>query len=128
MARPVCTSIQLTFTATAPAVAHGDHIDWLTQVEGHDRESAIEILERWDGPRVAVNEDTDDRQRSRMGARALELWASAKPIAGTLAEVYLAEHRWIDLSALPEDTSERALRFLPNCPFGPGVARPCLLG
>ena len=50
-----------------------------------------------------------------------------EPIAGTLAEIYLAEHRWIDLSALPEDTSERALRFLAHCPFGPGVWLPCFL-
>jgi DNA polymerase I-like protein with 3'-5' exonuclease and polymerase domains len=107
--------------------AHGDHIDWLTQVEGHDRESAIEILERWDGPRVALADDADQKQKSRHGARALELWSAARPIAGTLAEVYLAEHRWIDLSALPEDISERALRFHPHCPFGKGVWRPCLL-
>ena len=106
---------------------HGDHVDWLVRVEGHDREFAIETLENWDGPRVAVNEDADDRQRSRMGARALELWASARPIEGTLAEIYLAEHRWIDLSALPEDTSERALRFHSHCPFGPRVWLPCLL-
>jgi CHC2 zinc finger/Toprim domain len=107
--------------------AHGDHIAWLTQVEGYDREEALALLEQWNGPRIAIEDGADDKQRSRHGARALELWANAKPIAGTLAEIYLAEHRWIDLAVLPEDTGERALRFLPRCPFGSGVYLPCLL-
>ncbi len=88
--------------------AHGDHVDWLTKVEGYDREEALALLDQWDGPRVALEDGAEEKLRSRHGARALELWTSAKPIAGTLAEVYLAEHRWIDLSALPEDTSEGA--------------------
>ena len=106
---------------------HGDAIDWLTNVEGHDRETALGILARWDGPRVTLKDDAENRLRSRHDARALELWSRAGPIAGTLAAEYLGEHRGIDLSALPDDVGERALRFLPNCPFGPGVRHPCVL-
>jgi hypothetical protein len=58
--------------------------------------------------------------------RALRLWRQAKPLAGTLAERYLVEWRQIDLGALP-DNGAGCLRFHPNCPFGPGVRRPCLV-
>lgn len=57
----------------------------------------------------------------------MHLWASARPIEGTLAEAYLAGHRWIDLEALPDDIGGRAFRFLDNCPFGPGARYPCLV-
>jgi hypothetical protein len=45
------------------------------------------------------------------------------PIAGTLAETYLRGRRLDFL-----DLAGRVLRFHPRCPFGPGVAHPCLLG
>ena len=60
-------------------------------------------------------------------ARAHELWAEAKPIAGTLAERYLTETRKLDLAILPDGVSE-VLRFHPRCPFGANGARhPCLV-
>jgi hypothetical protein len=55
----------------------------------------------------------------------LELWAAAVPIAGTMAERYLAETRQIDVTALPANISD-CLRFLARCPFGPEL-QPCLL-
>jgi putative DNA primase/helicase len=66
----------------------------------------------------------DDARRT---AYALTRWNEARPIEGTLAARYLAEIRGIDLAVLPDDISERALRFHPNCVFGPGTRHPCLL-
>jgi len=60
-------------------------------------------------------------------ARAHELWAESKPIAGTLAERYLAETRKLDLPLLPDGVGE-VLRFHPRCPFGAnGTRHPCLV-
>jgi hypothetical protein len=44
-----------------------------------------------------------------------------------LAARYLRDTRGINLDALPDDISERALRFHPDCVFGSGVTHPCLL-
>lgn len=60
-----------------------------------------------------------------MHDRALELWQAGRRIEGTLAERYLVERRGIDLAALPNIAE--SLRFLPYCPFGPGVRHPCLI-
>ena len=60
------------------------------------------------------------RPRRSKIARALELWAQGEPIAGTLAERYLAETRRIDVAGLPANISD-SLRFLARCPFGPGT-------
>ena len=53
----------------------------------------------------------------------IELWRAAVPIAGTLAQAYL-HHRGLDHS----DPEGRVLRFHDDCPFGPGVTHPCMLG
>jgi DNA polymerase I-like protein with 3'-5' exonuclease and polymerase domains len=67
---------------------------------------------------------TDD---SHTLERALELWDEGKPIAGTLAERYLADTR--KLKELPAIRDiDAVLRFHPRCPFGSNGARhPCLL-
>src|SRR5262249_49165997 len=103
--------------------AHGNHLDWLTRVEGMDRASALDALTTWDGPREII-QASDDGEAKR--AFALQLWEQAQPIAGTLAARYLADIRKIDLAALPAGIDE-ALRFHPRCPFGPGAYHPCLL-
>src|SRR5262249_16989884 len=103
--------------------AHGNHLDWLMQVEGMDREEALGMLNAWDGPRQAPAPVHDDGARL---AFALRLWEEAQPIAGTLAERYLSETRKIDLAALPASIDE-VLRFHPRCPFGPGNRNPCLV-
>ena len=59
-------------------------------------------------------------------ASALRLWEEAQPIAGTLAEHYLADARRIDIDKLPAESSQ-VLRFHPMCVFGPGTRVPCLL-
>ena len=103
---------------------YGDHSDWLTRVEGIEYAEAQEILDNWSGPVVSRSREQDDAKRT---ANALKLWDRAWPIAGTLAARYLTEVRGIDLSVLPEDISERGLRFHPDCPFGPGTRHPCLI-
>jgi DNA polymerase len=99
--------------------AHGDHIDWLRDVEGLSYAEALEFLESWKGP--ASPPPRDDSEA--MLARAMGLWNRALPIGGTLAERYLAETRGIDLTTVPGDV----LRFHPNCPFGRGARHSCLL-
>jgi Toprim domain/CHC2 zinc finger len=103
--------------------AHGNQLDWLMQVEGMDRATALDTLEKWDGPREIIP-TLDDGEAKR--AFALQLWERAQPIAGTLAARYLSDIRKIDIAALPASIDE-ALRFHPRCPFGPGAYHPCLL-
>jgi DNA polymerase len=100
--------------------AHGDRLDWLTAGEGLSREEAIALIRDWDGPVTPRRPGEQDKT-----ARALELWAQAAPIAGTVAERYLAETRRIDVAGLPATIGD-SLRFLARCPFG-GQLQPCLL-
>ena len=69
--------------------------------------------------------DDDDADNARNLKRAHEIWNESKPIAGTLAERYLAETRGIDVGALPPNI-DNALRFHPRCPFG-DKRHPCLI-
>jgi hypothetical protein len=103
--------------------AHGNHIDWLIQVEGMSRKEATDFLKNWDGPKVARPTEADDEEKIQA---ALRLWGQGQPIANTLAARYLADTRGIDLAALPADI-DAALRFHPSCPFGPGTRHPCLI-
>jgi DNA polymerase len=102
--------------------AHGNHLDWLMQVEGIERGEARDMLETWDGPRQIQPRDDGEAKR----AYALELWEGARPLAGTLAARYLSDTRKIDLAALPANI-DSVLRFHPRCPFGTGIYNPCLL-
>jgi hypothetical protein len=104
--------------------ACGDHVDWLMQVEGLEYADALYVVENWDGPVVPRSRAQDDAERTTC---PLRWWNGAQPIAGTLAARYLTEVRGIDLDVLPDDISERALRFHPNCVFGPGTRHPCLI-
>ena len=98
----------------------GDRIDWLTRGEGLTHAEAIALIQDWDGPAPRPQPTEDSKT-----ARALELWGQGIPIAGTLAERYLAETRRIDVSKLPVNVSD-SLRFLARCPFGAQL-KPCLL-
>ena len=82
------------------------------------REEAIALIRDWDGP-ATPRRPTEDSKI----ARALELWAQGMPIAGTIAERYLAETRRIDVTRLPVNVSD-SLRFLARCPFGVGSFNP----
>ena len=101
--------------------AHGYALDWLMRIEKMSRAEALNYLAAWDGPRVVLAQDDTEEKRER----ALELWAEAVPIAGTLAARYLAVNRKIDLTELPADI-DQALQFHPRCPFGYSY-HPCLL-
>ena len=95
---------------------HGDRLDWLTRGEGLTHEEAIALIQDWDGPAYArsVRRGEQNRPRARTVGPGI-------PIAGTLAERYLAETRHIDVSRLPGNISD-SLRFLARCPFGSGPA------
>jgi DNA polymerase len=103
--------------------AHGDRTDWLMLVRGMERGEALLFLDNWEGPVSRPAPERDDEEKT---SNALLIWEKAKPIAGTLAEKYLAEVRKIDITALPANVDE-VLRFHPRCPFGPGARQPCLL-
>jgi hypothetical protein len=103
--------------------AHGDRIDWLMLVKAMERGEALLFLDNWEGPVSRPTPERDDEEKTSI---ALQIWAKAKPIGGTLAEKYLAEIRKIDVTALPDNVDE-VLRFHPRCPFGPGTRQPCLL-
>jgi hypothetical protein len=101
--------------------AHGDAIDWLTLVEGLERDDAFELLTKWHGSTLPPHKDEADTL-----AGALRLWEQAQPIDGTPAEHYLADARGIDIDKRPAENSQ-VLRFHPMCMFGPGTSLPCLL-
>jgi hypothetical protein len=101
--------------------AHGNAVDWLTFVEGLERDAAFELLGKWQGPTSQLHKDEADTLASALG-----LWEQAQPIAGTPAEHYLAEARRIGIDKLPANSSQ-VLRFHPMCIFSPGTRLPCLL-
>ena len=105
--------------------AHGDHIDWLTMVEGKTRDEALRVLEAWDGPKVVPTQHNDPEKTARTLAYAQRIWDACRPLTGTLAIRYLADVRRIETDLLPAD--DNALRFHPRVPFGTGVSAPCLV-
>jgi hypothetical protein len=97
-------------------------MDWLTRVEGMTKAEAMAALQDWSGPiSTEQRHNTADRV-----AFALEQWDAALPLAGSIGERYLAETRGIDTSKLPP-TIHEALRFHPNCIFGPDTYQPCIV-
>lgn len=101
--------------------AHGNRVDWLVQAEGLTEAETFELIADWPRLRYAsCAPDPEERIRY-----ALARWQEAIPIAGTMAERYLAEMRGIDIGQLPADISQ-ALRFHPSCVFGDRT-QPCLL-
>jgi DNA polymerase len=101
---------------------HGDRLDWLMRVEGMTKVEAIITLQDGSGP-ISVRQQQDIEARV---AFALEVWNGAQPLAGSIAERYLAETRGIDVSKLPP-TIHEALRFHPRCVFGSRTYKPCLI-
>ena len=98
--------------------AHGDHLTWLTEVEGLNYDEAVKILVNWSGPIARPRTDNDTANFER----AMRLWDAGQPITGTPAAKYLI-HRGI--RTLPAHHTEN-LRFHPSCPFN-GRFHPCLL-
>jgi DNA polymerase len=102
--------------------ARGDRIDWLTKVEGMTRAEAMDALHEWSGP--ATPEQTHSAENKL--EFALGIWNAALPLADSIGERYLAETRGIDVGKLPP-TIHEALRFHPDCIFGAGTHRPCIV-
>lgn len=98
--------------------AHGDILDWWQRIEGLAFDQAADRLRReMEGPRPSPQR-TDlpadhDRETLRKQAEARAIWEAARPLDGTIAEVYLREARGISLSA------PACLRFHPRLPVGP---------
>jgi Toprim domain/CHC2 zinc finger/DNA polymerase family A len=101
----------------------GGRLDWLMRAEGMTEAEAVAYVQDWSGPseRLPQNGDNDTRL-----AFVKQIWTSAKPVLGTIAERYLDETRGIDINKLPADL-HRSLRFHANCVFGPGATAPCLI-
>jgi putative DNA primase/helicase len=96
-------------------VQHIDGCDFATALRTLGVEDCPAIARPAPAPRLPVSNDNS--------GRAIELWRAAVPIVGTLAEVYLRS-RGLDF----QNPDGEVLRFHPHCPFGPGVAHPCMLG
>lgn len=92
--------------------AHGDHLDLTQHLAGLSFGESLELLEDWAGlarlaepqrakaevrAKARAEEDgrrrlaKDQAERHRQSKRVLEIWRGAQPIAGTLAERYLAK-------------------------------------
>jgi DNA polymerase I-like protein with 3'-5' exonuclease and polymerase domains len=99
--------------------AHGDHITWLTEIEGLSRDEAIERLLNWSGPIARPQSSTANNNIEW----ALRLWEAGRSITGTLAAQYLKDRRKITRGPTHP---ENILRFHPHCPFG-GETLPCLI-
>jgi hypothetical protein len=102
--------------------ARGDRVDWLTRIEGMTRAEAMNALHDWRGPATVQEKQSTEEKL----AFALGIWNSAQPLHGTIGEGYFAETRGIDMAQLPPSIHE-ALRFHPNCVFGAGIHRPCII-
>jgi hypothetical protein len=98
-------------------------MDWLVEAEGMTKTEAAKYILDWDGEPPAA--PIDDKKTANT-ARALALWKGGKPIAGTMAERYLADTRKIAVDRLPGAVSD-SLRFYDRCPYGQGVKHPCLI-
>jgi DNA polymerase len=104
--------------------AHGNRLDWLTQIEGMTEAEAIALIKDWTGPQTSLPQNGDDEAAKLAFIKSI--WIAAQPLAGSIAEQYLDETRHIDVTKLPADI-HRSLRFHPACIFGPGTHRPCLI-
>ena len=89
--------------------ARGSRMDWLVEAEGMTRTEAAKLILEWDGERRVA--PADDKKPAN-SARALALWNGGKPIAGTLAERYLAETRKIAIDRLPDTITDSLLSSL----------------
>lgn len=105
----------------------GDVIDLVQHIDGCGYLDALRILNieerRQLQPAVApaASRPDDDLQR-KCQARAMDAWNAATPIAGTLADTYLASRR-LSFS----DPDGDVLRFSPVCVFGHGTTHPCMV-
>jgi phage/plasmid primase-like uncharacterized protein len=113
-------------------VIYLDKCDFLTAIETltgkrpKRGESSQEILERMmrNERQRKEREKQEARERAESTAYALQWWNEADCIEGTPAETYL-QSRHCD-GMFPPDR-DAVFRYHPECVFGPGGRRPCLL-
>jgi putative DNA primase/helicase len=94
----------------------GDVIDLVRHLDGIDYRAARALVGE-------VQARPPQPAPARPISDGIELWRAAVPITGTAAESYL-RRRGLDHC----DPDGRVLRFHADCPFGPGVTHPCMLG
>jgi DNA polymerase len=94
--------------------AHGDLVDLLVKIEG---------MSSLDAEQAVAAYTPGSSEHHDYLPQAMRYWNAAQPIAGTLAERYLADIRKIDVSVLPADVD---LRFHPRCYFN-GDSLPCMI-
>jgi DNA polymerase len=94
---------------------HGTRLDWLVRVEHLTAAEAVSYLHDFQGLGIPTPQNRD--QDAERLAFIKNIWTSAQPLLGSIAERYLDETRGIDIGKLPEDP-HRTLRFHPNCVFG----------
>ena len=107
--------------------AYGDHVDWLVQVEGLEYGRRGDIVDNWEGPVVPRSPAQDGRRRCQAHGLRAAMVERSPAASGHAGGALSREVRGIDLDVLPDDISERSLRFHPSCVFGPGTRHPCLL-
>jgi hypothetical protein len=105
--------------------AGGDVIALVQHLDGCDFKSAVRTLgiEERAAPAVRPAPPPPDpvSREDGNGKRALALWWSARPIAGTIVETYLRSR-----GLTYDDPEGKVLRFHGHCPFG-GQVHPCMI-
>ena len=110
----------------------GDMLALIMRERAGSFRDAVEFAERFVGqapveqapapaPRVRQCDGANDT--TDMSRVALRIWAEAAPIAGTIAERYLASRLIVDLAPGIEGA---VLRFHPSCAYR-GARQPCML-
>jgi DNA polymerase len=103
---------------------HGSRLDWLVRAEGMTLTEAALCIHDWPGSAERVSRNGGGTTADKL-AFAMNIWTTAGPLVGSIAEQYLDETRDIDITRLPTDIDE-SLRFCPNCVFG-DARLPCLI-
>jgi DNA polymerase len=104
--------------------AHGSRLDWLMEVEGMSKAEALVYIHDW--PPSSTIAPRNGQDPAEKLAFVKQIWTSAQPVLGSIAERYLDETRDIDMTRLPADI-HKTLRFHPRCVFRSGATQPCLI-
>lgn len=116
----------------APGTNGGDLLHLIMAVNRLDLKAAIQWARDWlggaappvDAAREVVTRgpsEAEARREAWMRARACELFEAARPLAGSLGEVYLREARGVDLARI-DGLSDR-VRFHPRVEWWRGASR-----
>jgi Toprim domain len=107
-------------------------LDAIAHLAGAEPSSIVSNIRKQPGPVVKQRDEAAERQQRKPVEEtpannrepALRLWRQAFEPRGTLVEAYLRNRRL----ELPGEAANEAIRFHPDCPFGPGSsARPAMV-